>query len=161
MTLGLTGQVMAAHCDALQICACLPVHPLGMPKVAAAFPRNNFLSHVGHLMHAHTILSKVPIMFQSTDILIASILKPSEYSKVAVQLHADGVMYLVPSQVSTEDGLSLDLWTSIKNRLGLQGVQHKWHMALQKQLCIEILPSAVLNPGDDPEASQSVQCLRL
>ncbi|KAF9314981.1 hypothetical protein BG006_003847, partial [Podila minutissima] len=131
---GLTGQVMAAQCDALQIHARLPVHPLSVPSVVSAFLKHNFVSHSGHLMHNRAIAFKTPDMFQSTDVLITTFLEPRIYAKLAVQLHSNGVVHL--HQVTTEDGLSLDSWTNMKTSHNLRGMWCKWRKALQKQLCM-------------------------
>ncbi|KAF9271263.1 hypothetical protein BGZ74_006285 [Mortierella antarctica] len=71
-------------------------------------------------------------MFQSTDVLIATVLEPRVYAHIAVQLHGDGVIHL--HQDTTEDGLLLDSWTNMKTRHNLQGVRRKWHKALQKRI---------------------------
>ncbi|KAF9319189.1 hypothetical protein BG006_003021, partial [Podila minutissima] len=74
-------------------------------------------------------------MFQSIEILIATVLEPRVYAQLVVQLHSDGVIHL--HHITTEDGLSLDSWTNMKTKHNLQGVRHKWHKALQKWLCMD------------------------
>ncbi|KAF9276740.1 hypothetical protein BGZ74_003547, partial [Mortierella antarctica] len=146
---GLTGQVMAAQCDALHIHAHFPVHPLSVPSVASTVLKHNFVSHISHLMHNHAIAFKTPDMFQSTNVLITTVLEPHIYAQLVVQLHSDGVINL--HQVITEDGLLLDSWTNMKTRHNLQGVRCKWHKALQKQLCIDDTQSDrednIMGPG--------------
>lgn len=65
---------MADHCDALQIHAQLPVHPLSVPAVAAIYHKSNFLAAVGQLMHAHGIVFQDSSMLQSSVVLIATVL---------------------------------------------------------------------------------------
>jgi hypothetical protein len=93
---------MAACCDALQIHARLPVHPLSIPAVAAAFQKHSFLSHIGRLLHNQAIKFNWPNMLQSTEVPIATVLEPNTYAKLASQLYKDGVIYL--HQVTTDDG---------------------------------------------------------
>ncbi|KAG0339824.1 hypothetical protein BG005_003376 [Podila minutissima] len=150
---------MAARCDALQIRARLPVHPVSVPSVASAFPKHNFVSHIGRLMHNRAIAFKTPVMLQSTDVLIATVLEPRLHAQLAVQLHSDGVIHL--HQVTTEDGLLLDSWTNLKRRHNLRGVQCKWHKAHQKCICIDDTPSdsedSIMGPrGADHESDDQL-----
>ncbi|KAG0336659.1 hypothetical protein BG005_004271, partial [Podila minutissima] len=91
----------------------------------------------------------MPDMFQSTDILITTVLEPCVYAQLAVQLHSDGVINL--HQVTTEDSFSLDSWTNLQTRHNLWGMWCKWHKALQKWLCIDDTLSdsedSIMGPG--------------
>ncbi|KAG0343274.1 hypothetical protein BG005_002521, partial [Podila minutissima] len=107
------------------------------------------MSQIGLLMHNHTIACKTPDMFQSTNVLITTVLEPHVYAQLVVQLHSDGFIRL--HQVTTEDGLSLDSRTNMKTRHNLWGMQCKWHKALQKQLCNDDTLSdnedSIMGPG--------------
>ncbi|KAF9272707.1 hypothetical protein BGZ74_005105, partial [Mortierella antarctica] len=100
-------------------------------------------------MYNRAIAFKTPDMFQSTDVLLATVLEPRVYAQLAVQLHSDGVIRL--HQVTTEDSLLLDSWTNMKTRHNLRGVRRKWHKALQKRLCIDDTLSdsedSIMGPG--------------
>ncbi|KAG0345084.1 hypothetical protein BGZ54_005673, partial [Gamsiella multidivaricata] len=112
---GLVGQVMEARSLAHQAECRLPVPPCQLPAVGAQFTKHNFLGHVCRLMCSRQIVFGQPSSTPDPNPLIALLLPPKVYRKVARQLSIDGVTRLL--DVATADGTALASWAELKQRL--------------------------------------------
>ncbi|KAI7820574.1 hypothetical protein BC939DRAFT_504991 [Gamsiella multidivaricata] len=125
---------MTTRSDAHQAECRLPIPPCQVPAIGAQFSKHNFLGHVCRLMHKRQVAFRQPSAAIASNPLVALLLPPKVYHKVARQLAKDNVSRL--RDVTAADGTELASWDELRRRLHIKGRQRQWYVALRRHACV-------------------------